>query len=96
VEIAFAGLDYCAQPGAFRECAVDFTTTGFYVCLQAVDGNTRCGRRNRNVDCNGCSNDLDCLIDLGQGSGAFCVRDTGPGCDCPDGQTFCAVPRPQS
>jgi hypothetical protein len=62
-------------------------------CLKTVAGPPRCGVPSRNVDCNGCSNDIDCLVELGQGSGAFCVRDSGPHCDCPDGQTFCAVPR---
>jgi hypothetical protein len=61
-------------------------------CLKTVDGPPRCGVRNRNVACNGCSNDIDCQVELGQGSGAFCVRDSGSHCDCPDGQTFCAVP----
>lgn len=90
-EACFRGFDYCATPDSWRECSGN-ATSGFYICLQAVDGNTRCGRRSRNVNCNGCSNDLDCQEELGQNSGAFCVRDTGSGCDCPDGQTFCALP----
>jgi hypothetical protein len=62
-------------------------------CLKTVDGPPRCGVRNSNVACNGCRDDIDCQVDLGQGSGAFCVRASGSRCDCPDGQTFCAVPR---
>jgi hypothetical protein len=62
-------------------------------CLETVDGKTRCGVRSQNVDCNVCSNDIDCQVELGQGSGAFCAIDTGVFCDCPDGETFCALPR---
>ncbi len=98
-------FEYQCNAGKCDKCYIstDFCRTGDTVnhtcnggsalCLRTLANRTRCGVRNRNVACNGCSSDQDCLIDLGQGSGAFCVVDTGAYCDCPDGQTFCAVPR---
>jgi hypothetical protein len=85
--------DYCAFGDTGSGQNGNLCGSGDGHCLKTVAGPLRCGVRNRNVDCNGCSNDIDCQVDLGQGSGAFCVRDSGPHCDCPDGQTFCAVPR---
>lgn len=90
------GQDYCVGGTSTQECVGNATDGHFYICLTTVGNATRCGRKSGNVACNGCSSDVDCVVELGQGSGAFCVRDTGAGCDCPNGQTFCALPRPQS
>ena len=92
-EDCYTNGDYCFY-GSSRGAGVDTCGPGLAgQCLKTVDDETRCGVRSRNVTCNGCSNDIDCLVELGQGTGAFCVRDSGAQCDCPDGQTFCAVPR---
>ncbi len=60
-------------------------------CFESMAGPTRCGASQ--AGCGVCTTNAECEVRLGV-PGAFCIRDTGPGCLCAQGEGFCAAPCP--